>query len=201
MEEKNNDLDDVNRAAIKLIHADGFFPEGDAERLCAASENMKYVEKDYGLELAEFNLILPDIENVFSKFLGEEIVIDRKNSGVIRKPYNGMIHFESFKSPHEWCFILALERNTLNVYKHVEDIRYGKFDSTNSKTVFDGYQFNYKNIFEWDVMYNILLDSNEGIFIRPWVFHSLQEGKVQYYRLLSKRHMKKEENKVEEDSV
>jgi hypothetical protein len=29
----------------------------------------------------------------------------------------------------------------------------------------------------------------------------LQEGKVQYYRLLSKRHMKKEENKVEEDSV
>jgi hypothetical protein len=177
---------DINRTSIKLIHADGFFPKGEAEALCSVVQGIQYEEKEYGLEACHFNLILPDIHLVFSKILGEEVIIDRKRSGIVRKPFDNMIHFESFEDPNEWCFILALERTTLNIYKHVEDMRYGEYDKSDSKNVLQGFQFNYRNIFEWDITTNIILDANEGVFIRPWVFHSLWDRTVQYYRILPK---------------
>lgn len=177
---------DINRTSIKLIHADGFFPKGEADALCSVVTDLQYVKGEYGLELPNFNLILPDIHLVFSKILGEDVIIDRKRSGTIRRPYNGMIHFESFDSPNEWCFILALEKTTLNIFKHIEDIRLGSIDKTNSRNVLEGYQFNYNNLFEWDITSNILLECNQGVFIRPWVFHSLSDTLVQYYRVLPK---------------
>jgi hypothetical protein len=177
---------EINRTSIKLIHADGFFPKGEAEALCAVVQDTQYVKGEYGMEMLNFNLILPDIHLVFSKILGEEVIIDRKRSGIIRKPHPNMIHFESFESTDEWCFILALEKTTLNIYKHVADIRYNDYDKVDSKNVLQGYQFDYSNIFEWDITTNILLDCNEGVFIRPWVFHALQDGTVQYYRILPK---------------
>lgn len=193
MSEEKKDFD-INRTAIKVIHADGFFPKGEAEGLCAVVQDVQYVEEEYGLEIPNFNLILPDIHLVFSKILGEEVVIDRKKSGIVRRPYNGMIHFESFDDPNEWCFILALERTVLNIYKHVEDIRYNEFDKTNSRNVLEGYKFNYQNLFEWDVTHNMILECNQGVFIRPWVFHSLHNSLVQYYRILPK-YLEKEDNK------
>jgi len=177
---------DIKRTSIKLIHADGFFPAGEAEALCSVVQGVNYVKGEYGLEMPDFNLILPDIHLVFSKILGEDVVIDRKRSGIVRKPYNGMIHFESFDNPNEWCFILALERTTLNIFRHVADIRYNELEQVDSKHVLEGYKFNYNNLFEWDITSNIVLESNHGVFIRPWVFHSLQDGTVQYYRILPK---------------
>ena len=175
---------DINRTAIKIIHADGFFPKGEAESLCSVVRDVQYVEQEYGVEIPNFNLILPDIHLVFSKILGEQVVVGRLRSGTIRRPYNGMIHFESFNDPSEWCFILALEKTVLNIYKHVEDIRYGEFGKSDSQNVLEGYQFNYHNLFEWDVTHNIILECNQGVFIRPWVFHSLQDNLVQYYRII-----------------
>jgi len=154
--------------------------------LCSVVQGIKYIEAEYGIEAENFNLILPDIHLIFSKILGEDVIIDKKRSGLIRKPYNGMIHFESFESTDEWCFILALEKTTLNIYKHVKDIRYNDYDVVDSRHVLDGYQFNYGNLFEWDVVSNIILECNQGVFIRPWVFHSLQDGTVQYYRIMPK---------------
>jgi hypothetical protein len=177
---------EINRTSIKLIHADGFFPKGEAEALCSVVRGVQYVPTNYGMELPNFNLILPDIHLVFSKILGEDVIIDRKRSGTVRKPHNNMIHFEDFESTNEWCFILALERTTLNIFKHVEDIRYNEFDKSDSKNVLDGFEFDYNNMFEWDIVSNIILDCNQGVFIRPWVFHSLQDGLVQYYRILPK---------------
>jgi hypothetical protein len=187
MSESDKPEFDVNRTAIKLIHADGFFPKGEAEALCSVVQGVTYVEKEYGYEMPNFNLILPDIHLVFSKILGEEVVIDRARSGIVRKPYNGMIHFESFESPNEWCFILALEKTTLNIYRHVADIRFNDLDCVDSKHVLEGFNFNYRNLFEWDIVSNIILECNQGVFIRPWVFHSLDEKTVQYYRILSKK--------------
>jgi hypothetical protein len=177
---------DVNRTSIKLIHADGFFPKGEAEALCSVVQGVQYVKGEYGYEMPKFNVILPDIHLVFSKILGEEVTIDRERSGIVRKPHNNMIHFESFDDPNEWCFILALERTTLNIYKHVKDIRYNEYDKTDSKNVFDGFKFDYNNLFEWDITSNIILECNQGVFIRPWVFHSFQDGTVQYYRIIPK---------------
>jgi hypothetical protein len=177
---------EINRTSIRLIHADGFFPKGEAEALCSVVQGVQYVQGEYGLEMPNFNLILPDIHLVFSKILGEDVIVDRARSGIVRKPYNNMIHFESFDSPREWCFILALEHTTLNIYKHVADIRYNDYNKVDSRNVLEGFQFDYNNLFEWDIVSNIILECNQGVFIRPWVFHSLEDGTVQYYRILPK---------------
>lgn len=176
----------INKAAIKMIHADGFFPPDEAKGLASVVRDVNYVEREYGMEIPHFNLILPGAAEVFSKMLGEDVDIDKERAGIIRRPFNNMIHFESFEDPNEWCFILALETTTLNLYKHVADIRHNKLNDVDSVNVFQGYQYNYRNLFEWDIHTNIILECNQGVFIRPWVFHSLSESLVQYYRIIPK---------------
>jgi len=175
----------MSRSMVKLIHADNFFPEGDAENLRSSASEMNFIQKEYGYELADFNMIFPDIELVFNKVLGERISVDPIRSGVIRKPFNNAIHFESFESPDEWCFFVALEPTTINLWHHIDDPTMGELSDADSRSVFEGARFNYRNLFEWKIHTNILLEQNQGIFIRPWVFHSLESGMVQYYRLIS----------------
>jgi len=44
---------------------------------------------------------------------------------------------------------------------------------------------------EWNIETNVVLEENQGVFFRPWMFHSLDEGKlVQYYRLLTDRSLR-----------
>lgn len=174
----------VNKAAIKMIHADGFFKAGECEAMADVVRGLQYVEKDYGKEIENFSIVLPGIDPVFSKMLGEEIEVDRKCSGIFRKPIDNVVHFEHFDSLNEWCFVVALEKNVLNFFHHLKPG--GKYGEVDAKTAIDGYQFNYRNLFEWDIHTNILLEPNQGVFFRPWMFHSMQDGIVQYYRLLSK---------------
>jgi hypothetical protein len=174
-----------NRSMVKLIHADGFFPKGDVESLCSVVSNMDFVEKEYGYELPNFNLIFPDIETIFYHVLGERVCVDPIRSGIIRKPHNNVIHFESFESTNEWCFIVALEKTTVNLLYHISDHTAGDLSDADAKSALDDVQFNYRNLFEWKIHTNILLEPNQGLFIRPWVFHSLSNGLVQYYRLMA----------------
>lgn len=167
--------------AAKLIHADNFFIPEEAERLRIISKSLKYIEKDYGLEVDQFNLTFPGLDPIFSKLVGEDVMVDEERSGVFRKPMNCQIHFESFNSLNEWCFIIALERTTFNLYNHLES-----YGVVNARSALDGYRWNYKNLFEWDYYANILLEQNQGVIFRPWLFHSLEDGVVQYYRLVKK---------------
>jgi hypothetical protein len=170
---------------VKLIHADDFYPNDDAEKLRTVASSMPFVEKPHGYEIENFNMIFPDVELIFNKVLGERVIVDPIRSGVIRRPFNNAIHFESFESSDEWCFFVALEPTTVNLWYHIEDSSMGEFSKADSKSVFDGVQFNYHNLFEWKIHTNIILEQNQGIFIRPWIFHSLESGMVQYYRLIS----------------
>lgn len=165
----------------KLIHADNFFIPEEAERLSIIGKNLNYVEKEYGLEIDNFNLTFPGLDDTFSKLVNEEVMVDEERSGIFRKPLNCQIHFESFDTLNEWCFIIALERTTFNLYNHLES--YGVI---NARSALDGYKWNYKNMFEWDYYANILLERNQGVIFRPWLFHSLEDGLVQYYRLVKK---------------
>lgn len=171
-----------NRGMVELIHAEGFFPPGEAEKYAMTVGGLQFQPRQYGLEIDNFNMILSGIEPVLSKVLGERVIVDSKRSGIFRKPLNNVIHFEEFDSLNEWCFIVALERTTLNLYHHI-----GPDGQINAKNALHGWQFNYMNMFEWNLHTNVLLEPNQGVFIRPWMFHSLDQGMVQYYRLITDR--------------
>lgn len=166
----------------KLIHADNFFMEDHIKKLNLISQSLSFVEKEYGLEVEHFNLTFPDLDPIFSKLVGEEVTVDDERSGIFRKPTNCLIHFESFETMNEWCFIVALEKTTFNLFNHLE-----KFGVVNARSALDGYRWNYRNMFEWDIYTNILLEPNQGVIFRPWLFHSLENGLVQYYRLIGKK--------------
>jgi hypothetical protein len=174
----------VNKGAFKLIHADGFFPPQDVKDMVPWVLGLKYEPMFYGEQIKEFNVIFPGIEDVFSRMLGEKITLDKKRSGIFRKPIR-LIHFEDFESLNEWCFVIALQKTTFNIYHHVKDIRHHGYGEVDSRNALEGYEHNYKNLFEWDVVTNVILEPNQGVFFRPWCFHSLENGLIQYYRLLS----------------
>jgi hypothetical protein len=166
----------------KLIHADNFFIPEEAEKLLVVGQHLPYVEKEYGMEVDQFNLTFPGLDPIFSKLVGEEVMVDEERSGIFRKPTNCVIHFESFDTLNEWCFIISLQKTTFNLYNHLE-----KFGVVNARSALDGYQWNYRNLFEWDYYTNILLEPNQGVIFRPWLFHSIEDGLVQYYRLVGKK--------------
>lgn len=159
---------------IKLLQADNFFTNEDTNKLFHVVNNLPFVEKEYGDEIDNFNLVIPGLDPVFSKLLNDNVKVDEDNSGIFRKPKLG-IHFESFESPSDWIFILALEPTTFNLLYHVK---------SNSRSALEEYRFNYKNFLEWNYYTNILLEPNCGIIFRPWLFHSLQDGLIQVYRLI-----------------
>jgi hypothetical protein len=176
----------MSRRMVQLIHANGFFPNNDAENLKNLSDGLQFVESSHGMEVQNFNLIFPDSELIFHKVLGERVIVDTKKSGVLRKPNNNLIHFEEFETTDEWCFIVALEKTTVNFWYHIDPTQsLGELGEPNAKTVFDGYKFNYRNLFEWKIHTNIILETNQCLFYRPWVFTSLESGVIQYYRLLA----------------
>lgn len=175
----------AERSMIKLIHADGFFSEQGAIEYCNVANSLPFTKKHYGYEIENFNMILSGLEPVFSKVLGERVVIDPNRSGVFRRPIRNTIHFEDFRTLNEWCFIVALEKTTLNLWHHIKDHGDGELSPIDAETALDGIDFNYYNLFEWTIHTNIVLKPGQGAFIRPWVFRSLDDGMIQYYRLKS----------------
>jgi hypothetical protein len=175
----------MSRSMVKFIHADGFYDEESIPFFLGAINNLPRVQKEYGEEVENINLIIPKMEPLFSKVLGERVKIDRERSGIFRKPINNLIHFEDFESSEEWCFIASLEKNEFNIYHHISEPDKGEFSEVDSSNVYKGYKFNYRNLFEWKIHTNVILQPNDGIFIRPWMFHSLNDSWVQYYRLIA----------------
>lgn len=170
---------------VHMIHADGFFPQESISYYVNTVKNLNFQETDYGYEIPNFNMIFPKSEPLLGYVLGERVIIDHKRSGVFRIPINNVIHFESFESLNEWNFIIALEQTTLNLWYHLKESGMGEAGEPDAWSALEGWKFNYRNLMDWNIHTNIILRPNQGVFIRPWVFRSLQNGLVQYYRLLS----------------
>jgi len=176
----------MSRSMIKLIHADGFFPNNDAENLKNLAKNMNFIDTKNGKEVPNFNLIFPDSEIIFNKVLGERVMVDISQSGILRKPNNNLICFQDFESTEEWCFMVALEPTTVNFWYHTDNTNsLGDLAPVNARNALTNNEFNFRNLFEWKIHTNILLEQNQCLFYRPWTFHSLEDGLIQHYRLTS----------------
>lgn len=157
---------------IKTMTIDGFYTQEDAFRLTSAVYNLTYSEHDFGKQIENFNLVPENANKLFSDAFRMNLSVDEDNSGVFRIPTQ-FTHFESFDSPNDWLFVSALQESTFNIFEH----------KSGAKSALDGYQFNYRNLFEWDLTVNYILKPGQGILFRPWLFHSFDSGLIQLFRL------------------
>lgn len=158
---------------IKSMTIDGFYPEEKAKNIALVANALNFVETEYGKEILNFNMVPGDADELFSSVLNKPVTVIKENSGVFRIP-SLFIHFESFDSQCDWLFVVALEQSTFNVFEH----------QSGAVTALDGYKdFSYRNLFEWDLMVNYILKPGQGVFFRPWLFHSFDQGLIQTFRL------------------
>jgi hypothetical protein len=161
-------------AFIKTMTIDGFYSKEEAKTIYSVISPLSgFVEKEFGKELENFNMVAENADELFSKTLNKNVTVDINNSGVFRYP-ELFIHFEGFDSLNDWLFAVAIEDNcAFNIFEH----------HSGAKSAIDGYNFNYRNLFEWDLTVNYLLQPGQGIFFRPWLFHSFDQGLIQIFRL------------------
>lgn len=167
----------VNKSVMNYIHARDFFPEGDAENYKLAVQDLQYVPKKYGWEIHDFHMIFPDIDVLWGKMLGDILDIEEEESGIFRKPYPDVIHFEDFESLDEWRFVVALDDMEFKTFRHESGLK--NFLETDGN-----YQvINFFNPEEWQRETSIIMKPNDAIFYRPWIFHSFSEGLLHYYKI------------------
>lgn len=159
-------------AFIKTMTIDGFYSNEQAQQLSSIINSLPLVQNEFGKEVDNFNMIPADADNLFSSVLNKGVKLNEDQSGVFRRP-DLFIHFEGFESPQEWMFVVAIEKSTFNIFEH----------QTGAKSALDNHQFNYRNLFEWDLTVNHLLEPGQGVFFRPWLFHAFDCGLIQTFRL------------------
>ena len=157
---------------IKTLTIDGFYSKEGAVNLSNVAIGLKFEPTDIGKEIRNFNHVPANANDLFSNALNRKVEVIRDRSGVFRIPEH-FIHFESFDSLKEWIFVVALEPSTFNLFEH----------QSGAKNATEGYKFQYRNLFEWDLKVNYLLDPGQGIFFRPWLFHSFDGGLIQVFRM------------------
>ena len=157
---------------IKLMTVENFFDKDVAKNLSVAVSNLKYIGTQFGEEIPDFNMVSDDCDKMFTDILNKKVIIDKEVSGTFCKP-KLFIHFESFSTNKDWCFAVALEQSMFNVYEH----------KSGSKTALEKFDFNYRNLFEWNLVSSNFLYPGQAIFYRPWLFHSFDSGMIQKYRL------------------
>jgi hypothetical protein len=157
---------------IKLIYADDLYPRSEFPNIAKVAKNLKYTKMYFG-DVTEFKFCPQNMYVHLESIVGADYSIDEDSSGSFLKPVHSQIKFDDFNIIDEWRFIVAIEDTTFNVYNH----------SSGAQTALDDTRFNYKNLFEWNYEINILLRKNCGLFYRPWIFHSIEEGIVQTFKL------------------
>lgn len=158
----------------KLLLVENFYSNRDLNGYLdfCESHKDKFVETMLGEEFIDFPVIIKNADAIFSKYLDGRYTIVKKESGIFRRPINH-IHFESFYSDDDWVFFTALKPTTFNLFTH----------NSGAQTAFDATNLNFIDFTQWNYTTNILLEENQGLFFRPWLFHSIQGGLIQYYKI------------------
>lgn len=149
---------------INLMRTADFYSADQAIQLYQVTNNLQFDEWEYGARAKNFNLRAPWLDSTFSQILNTPVVIP-EDTGYFHR-INGGIHFDSFEHINQWKFVVALERTMFNTYHH----------KSGAESALDGYQFNYKNLFDWDYVDHVLLEPGQALLYRPWTFHSFESG-------------------------
>jgi hypothetical protein len=160
---------------VKIISVDEFITREDSTNIGNTISTFDFVDKEFGKEIPNFNMIPEDIEERFKIVLGTDVTVNEEKSGIFRHP-SSFIHFESFEKLNEWIFVVALDRTLLNIYENLNG----------SKTALEEYKLNYRNLHDWDLIVSYDFKPGQGVLFRPWLFHSFSGGLIQIFRLEEK---------------
>lgn len=159
-------------ALIKTMTVDDYYLKDDASRIYEVVRNLNFKETHLGKEIVDFNMVSDDADVIFNQVFPKKVKVDLDKSGIFRYP-ELFIHFEDFESLDDWMFVVAIDSTTFNIFEH----------KSGAKSAIDNYKFNYQNLFEWDLTVNYQLAPGQGVFFRPWLFHSFSSGLIQMFRL------------------
>lgn len=162
-------------ALLKTITIDDFYSQEEGYRLSKVIlPLMHFQDCEFGKELKDFNMIPQDADEIFSKVLNTQVTIQRESSGIFRIPDpSSFIHFEEYESIKDWLFVVALDQTIFNIFEH----------KSGARNALEGYEFAYRNLFDWNLTVNYALFPGQGVFFRPWLFHSFNSGLIQLFRL------------------
>lgn len=156
-----------------LILSHNFY--SDIDSLQTLISTMQFEDTFFGQEIKEFNFIPQGLEKQFEFDLREQTEI-QPNTGIFRKP-NTLTHIEPFYQHCQWLCIVALEDTKLKIQEK-ENIR-TVFDVEN----LDDFLINNKE--EWITSNEINIKKNDYVFIKPWLWYSLEENKLVQLFLLN----------------
>jgi hypothetical protein len=157
---------------IKTMTVDGFYTEEGCSNILNTLWDLNFVDSEFGQIIENFNMIPQNFDEVAGKIMNMKFETYMKDSGVFRKPA-GFIHFEGFDSTDDWMFMAAIKETTINIFEH----------KSGSESALDNYKLDYNNLFDWNLLVNYVLKPGQGIFFRPWLFHSISSSLVQTFRM------------------
>ena len=132
-------------------------------------KSMEFDANLYGSEILDFNFIPNELQELFNTKLNESVEV---LLGTFRKP-NSLIHFENFYQHSLWKCIVAIEDTNLKILEQdniksffdVEDVDSFILENGNDES-------------KWNCKHSLTLKKNDFIFIRPWMWHKLEEDKL-----------------------
>ena len=121
---------------------DGYYTAEQAQNLTAVTWDLPFQTTEFGDEIQNFNMVAEDADQVFSAVLHRSVRVDPATSGIFRRP-RLFVHFESFDTPGDWIFVVAIQPSMFNIYHH----------TSGARTALDGYNFKVlkqKTVRSWD---------------------------------------------------
>ena len=159
-----------------LILSHNFY--SDIDSLSNLISTMEFEDNLFGQEIKDFNFIPQGIEKQFEFNTKEQLEV-QPDTGIFRKP-NPMVHFESFYQHCQWLCIIALEDTVFKIH-----------EQENIKTVYDvenleEFLLNNNSMDNWSTTTQINMKRNGYVFVRPWLWHSLEKDKLVQMFLLNR---------------
>jgi hypothetical protein len=161
----------------QIIKCSSFYQDIDAISNLVSS--LEFEENLYGNEIKDFHYIPEGLTEFLCSILNEQIEI-QPDTGTFRKP-SSIIHFDQFYQHALYSCIVALEDTTINIHTH-KDGHETFFDVKDIDQFFIEEAIKLEN---WTVNTTLTLKKNDFVFIRPWVWKSLEQNKLVQMFLLN----------------
>jgi len=146
----------------------------DVATLSDTLSSMIYKDQEYGQELLDFNQYDESFNEFISVALGEQLKITEQ-SGLFRKPFENIIHFEGFNNETRYIFALAYEDIKISFWKHKELNVYNVFGVDNLQEFIHN---NCADVNKWEEVGMMKLSCGDAVCFRPWLWHSFSENKL-----------------------